>query len=435
MPSKYPALPGVFSVMRSQIRIIFLVFTAFILLVDGISFAGLTGDFPAIMHPLPMAIYWTATGVFIIRLAGYGRTFLSNGKPDLFAGIFVFAGFFLAFYVPKLFYIAFLMAEFTLKLLVYPVILLVSDPLPFGVYLWTGPLNIISMLVIPLSAFAMFVILWGMFYGRFNFKVRRLALTYKDLPPAFDGYRIVHISDLHLGSLYGHQEKLSKAFRLVNEESPDLILFTGDLVNNLAEETKGWEDLLTGLHAADGKYAILGNHDYGEYYAWPDEKARQDNLQQLIRVHEGSGFTLLLNRSVKITRGDGEIFLAGVENWGLPPFTQHGDLAKALEHIPDEGFKILLSHDPSHWDAAVTGQSNVHLTLSGHTHGMQFGIRTGKFRWSPIQVKYPRWVGLYRHGCQYLHVSPGLGYIGYAGRIWIPPEITVITLRKPASRI
>ncbi len=419
--------------MRSQIRFIFFFFVAFILLVDGIAFAGLAGDFPAIMHPLSLAGFWVITLIFIVRLAVYGLTFLSNSKPGFFAGFYLFTGFFLAFYVPKLFYIAFLIVEFALKLLIYPVILLVDYPLPFGEFLWTGPLNIISILVIPLSAFSMMVVFWGMLFGRFNFKVRRSEITYTDLPPAFDGYRIIHISDLHLGSLYGYQEKLRRAINLINNESPDLILFTGDLVNNLAEETKGWEDLLAGLHAQDGNYAILGNHDYGEYYDWPDEKAHQENMQKLIRAHEDSGFTLLLNRSVKISRNDEDIFLAGVENWGLPPFKQYGDLAKALQNIPDAGFTILLSHDPSHWDEEVTDRTGVHLTLSGHTHGMQFGIRIGKFRWSPIQIKYPRWVGFYQQGYQYLHVNPGLGYIGYAGRIGIPPEISLITLKRSTS--
>lgn len=419
--------------MRSQIRLIFIVFVSFILLVDGIAFAGLAGDFPAILHPMAIAGFWLITLVFIGRLAVYGRVFISNSKPGFFAGFYVFTGFFLALYVPKLFFIAFLALEFVLKLLVYPFLGLAGHPVPFGEFLWTGPLNFISMLIIPLSIFSMMLVFWGMLFGRFNFKVRRSEISYWDLPPAFDGYRIIHISDLHLGSLYGNQDKLERAIRLINNESPDLVLFTGDLVNNLAEETLGWEALLSGMKASDGNYAILGNHDYGEYYDWPDEKAHQDNMQKLIRAHEASGFTLLLNRSVKISRKDENIFLAGVENWGLPPFKQYGDLGKALQEIPDAGFTILLSHDPSHWDEEVKGHTGIHLTLSGHTHGMQFGIRTGKFRWSPIQVKYPRWVGLYHQGFQFLHVNPGLGYIGYAGRIWIPPEISVFTLRKSIS--
>ena len=419
--------------MRSRIQLILFIFIAFILLVDGMAFTGLAADFPAILHPLPMAVFWLITMVFIIRLFSYGRIFLSDSKPGFFAGFYVFTGFFLACYVPKLFYMAFLLLEFALKPLYYSVLLVVDHPEPFGEFLWTGPLNFISRLILPVSVLATIVILWGMVIGRFNFRVRRTFLSYTDLPPAFDHYRIVHISDLHLGSLYGHQAKFKRALDLIVSESPDLIVFTGDLVNNLAEETGGWEDLLAELHAPDGKYAILGNHDYGEYYDWPDEKAHDENMDKLIEAHQAAGFTLLLNRSEKISRMDDHIFLAGVENWGLPPFKQYGDLSKALEEIQGEGFTILLSHDPSHWDKEVTGKTKVHLTLSGHTHGMQFGIRLGRFRWSPIQIKYPRWIGLYQQGYQYLYVNPGLGYIGYAGRIGIPPEISVITLRRSTS--
>ena len=419
--------------MRSRIRLIFLFFVTFILLVDGITFLGLAGDFPNIRKPLFGLGFWLITLVFIFSLWLYVRKFISNSKPGFFAGFYVFTGFFLAFYVPKLFYIVFFMAEIVLKPLVYAVLAVVNDPLPFGEFWWAGPMNFISMLVIPLSILATLMIFWGMLFGRFNYKVRHLHLTYKDLHEVFNGYRIIHISDLHLGSLHGKQEKFSRAIEMINKESPDLILFTGDLVNNLAEEADGWEELLSGLQSRDGNYAILGNHDYGEYYDWPDDKAQTDNMKSLVKAHEDAGFTLLLNRSVRISKGEKEIYLAGVENWGLPPFKQYGDLAKALENIPDAGFTVLLSHDPSHWDAEVIDQTGVNLTLSGHTHGMQFGIRIGKFRWSPIQVKYPRWVGLYQRGNQYLHVNPGLGYIGYAGRIWIPPEISVITLNRSIS--
>jgi predicted MPP superfamily phosphohydrolase len=253
-----------------------------------------------------------------------------------------------------------------------------------------------------------------------------------DLPSAFDGLKLIHISDLHLGSLYGHQDKIRRAVEMINRESPDLIVFTGDLVNNLAEEAAGWTDILSEMKARHGKLSILGNHDYGEYYNWPDKESRTENMERLYSAHRQSGFSLLLNQSVSIDRDDQGIFIAGVENWGLPPFEQYGDLSLALKDIPEGSFTILLSHDPSHWDEEVLGKTRIQLTLSGHTHGMQFGIRIGRFRWSPIQHKYPRWIGLYTEGSQYLHVNPGLGYIGYAGRICIPPEITLITLKKQA---
>ena len=291
-------------------------------------------------------------------------------------------------------------------------------------------LAIAMMLALPVAALAFLVILWGMFRGRFDYRVRPVEIRSPDLPVEFDGFRIAQISDLHLGSLRGKQERLRKAVRLVNRATPDLVLFTGDLVNNVADEAEGWTDLLAGLKSGSGNYSILGNHDYGEYYPWTDEESRQENMRQLYRIHRDAGLTLLRNQSVKIERGNGALFLAGVENWGLPPFKQYGDLGKALENIPPGSYTILLSHDPSHWEAEVLGKTNVRLTLSGHTHGMQFGIRTRRFRWSPIQWKYPRWIGLYAEGGQYLYVNPGLGYIGYAGRIGVPPEITLITLRR-----
>jgi len=274
------------------------------------------------------------------------------------------------------------------------------------------------------------VIIFGILFGRFKFKVRPVEVFSKDLPPAFDGFKLLHISDLHLGSLFGHQDKVRKAIEMINRESPDLILFTGDLVNNLAEEAEGWTELLAEMKSRFGNFSVLGNHDYGEYYNWTNEEARMENMNRLIKAHADSGFTILLNKSVRISRDKQEIFVAGVENWGLPPFKQYGDLDKAVREIPPDAFTILLSHDPSHWDAEILKKTDVQLTLSGHTHGMQFGIRIKNFRWSPVQMKYPRWIGLYRQGNQFLYVNPGLGYIGYAGRIWIPPEITVITLKS-----
>jgi len=231
----------------------------------------------------------------------------------------------------------------------------------------------------------------------------------------------------------GYQGKLQKAIDLINDAGADVILFTGDLVNNLADEAEGWTGLLAGMQARNGKFAITGNHDYGEFIDWPDKESMRDNMKRLIGAHEESGFRVLMNEAVPIRLGREEIYIAGVENWGLPPFKQYGDLEKALRNTGEKSFRILLSHDPSHWDEEVAGKQQVQLTLSGHTHGFQFGIRTKKINWSPVQYKYPRWIGLYQRGHQFLHVSPGLGHIGYAGRIGIPPEITVITLRKTTS--
>jgi predicted MPP superfamily phosphohydrolase len=432
--------------MKSQIRYIFLFFLFLILLIDGTAFTGLWFDF-RFMRDLPAILaYWAVPAGFIISLHIYGRKFLADNRPGFFAGFYVFTGVFLAFYVPKLFYSAFFLLEIMLEMLVYPVALIFPEPGSQGGslgngpggspgsgpggFLLDGPAGFVSMIVLPVSVSTLFIILGGMLFGRFNFQTRRHEIVSADLPGDFDGFRIVHISDLHLGSLYGHREKLRKVVDMINREKPDLILFTGDLVNNLAEEAEGWTNLLEEMKAGHGKFSILGNHDYGEYYNWPDDESRQENMKRLIGVHEQSGFTLLLNRSTVIRNGGSALYLAGVENWGLPPFRQYGDLDKALRDVPEKAFTLLLSHDPSHWDAEILAATGVQLTLSGHTHGMQFGIRTRKIKWSPIQMKYPRWIGLYREGSRYLHVNPGLGYIGYAGRIFIPPEISLLVLKS-----
>jgi predicted MPP superfamily phosphohydrolase len=416
--------------MNSRVRLIFLFFAAFILVVDSIVFTGLLHDFPVSGHPAVIAAYWIVPAGFIGGLYLLGRRFLAGNRTRAFSGFFVFAGIFIAFYVPRIFYSAFLLLEYLLKIAAFPIYHLLSGPETFGEFFLSGPLNFISLLILPVCVLSFFVIIDGMLRGRFRFLVRPVEIQSPDLPPDFDGFRIVQISDLHLGSLHGQQHRIRKAIDLVNRESPDLILFTGDLVNNVAEEADGWTGLLSELKSRCGNYSILGNHDYGEYYNWTSEEARLENMNRLYRVHRESGFILLRNQSVKIESGTGGIYLAGVENWGLPPFKQYGHIGKAMENIPENAFTILLSHDPSHWDAEVLGKTRVQLTLSGHTHGMQFGIRTRRFRWSPIQWKYPRWIGLYQQGDQYLYVNPGLGYIGYAGRIWIPPEITLITLKR-----
>ncbi len=418
--------------MRSRIHYLLLFIIAFIGLIDGMVYAGLRLDFQWTRSLLFSLVYWMVPAAFIGRLLLYLATFRADSRAGLTAGLFVFNSFFLAVYLPKLAYAAFVLLEYNLKLTAFCVSLLFNRPWEFGEFMTGGPLNFISLLVLPVAILAFVIILGGMLFGRFNYRIRPIEILFPDLPPEFDGFRIVHISDLHLGSLNGHQDKINRAVDMINREAPDLILFTGDMVNNLADEADGWTDLLSRLKSVSGNFSILGNHDYGEFYDWPDKESRKRNMEQLYRTHEDAGFILLLNRSERIRKGSGEIYIAGVENCGRPPFKQYGDLGKALKEIPQGAFTLLLSHDPSHWDAEVLPETGVQLTLSGHTHGCQFGIRTRRINWSPIQIMYPRWIGLYRQGQQYLHINPGLGYIGYAGRIWIPPEITVITLKYSA---
>ncbi len=223
---------------------------------------------------------------------------------------------------------------------------------------------------------------------------------------------------------------VEKAIELINKQNADYILFTGDLVNNIAAEVETFVPLLKKLKARHGMYSILGNHDYGEYYKWDSKDQLRKNMEDLYAHHNSIGFRLLRNESVKLTKDGQEIALIGIENWGLPPFPQYGDLKNSLAPVKDLPFKILMSHDPSHWDAEVLNRTNIDLTLSGHTHGMQFAIRIPGWRWSPVKMKYPRWGGLYTEGQQHLYVNIGIGYIAFPGRVGTPPEITVFELKK-----
>ncbi|MCB0397969.1 MAG: metallophosphoesterase, partial [Flavobacteriales bacterium] len=211
----------------------------------------------------------------------------------------------------------------------------------------------------------------------------------------------------------------------------DYLFFTGDLVNNFGRETDGWFDVLRQLEAKNGMMSILGNHDYGDYSQWDKPEHKEENFLEVQEANREIGFDLLMNEHRILERNGQRIAVIGVENWGKPPFHQYGDLTKAAEGLDDDiPFRILLSHDPSHWDMQVLGKISIDLTLSGHTHGAQFGVEAGSFKWSPVQYKYPRWAGLYKEGNQYLYVNRGFGFLGFPGRVGMPPEITVIELRN-----
>jgi len=216
----------------------------------------------------------------------------------------------------------------------------------------------------------------------------------------------------------------------MNKQNADIILFTGDFVNNMADELSGFADILMDLQAPKGMYSILGNHDYGDYVEWNSIHEKNNNFKYLLDIQRECGFNLLLNNSVKIFNGLDFIEVIGVENWGLPPFPQYGNLEKALSETEEKSFKILLSHDPTHCDEQVLNFTDIDLTLSGHTHGAQFGIEIPGWRWSPVNMRYKRWGGLYDEGKQKLNVNTGLGFIGFPGRVGMPPEITIIELIK-----
>jgi len=277
---------------------------------------------------------------------------------------------------------------------------------------------------------SMFIaILVGIFWGRWNWITRTIELEFEHLPEELDGTRIVQISDVHVGSFFNNYPKVQKAIDQMNGLDADYVFFTGDLVNNIEAEMHGWEPVFRQIKAKKGKYSILGNHDYGDYVPWEEKELKKKNIEALVEMHRSIGFTPLLNDRIQISSQEHGAWIIGVENWGTAPFRQSGDLAKSTEDIPADAFRILLSHDPSHFDEQVVG-TGIDLTLSGHTHGMQFGIERFGIKFSPVQFRYKKWAGLYQIGKQFLYVNRGFGYLGFPGRVGIYPEITLIILKK-----
>ena len=271
-------------------------------------------------------------------------------------------------------------------------------------------------------------LLYG-FTNKYSYKVERVKLHFKHLPESFRGLKIVQISDIHSGSLSDHAA-VSKGVQKILDIEPDVIFFTGDLVNNVADEMDELKKVFSRLKAPLGVYSILGNHDYGDYVPWESQEAKATNLEKLKSIHREMGWRLLLNEHVPIERGGEQIALIGVENWGAKArFSKYGDLSKAYEGAEKYPFKLLLSHDPSHWEAEVCKlYTDIDLVFSGHTHGMQFGVEIPGFRWSPVQYVYRQWAGIYHRNHQKLYVNRGFGFLGYPGRVGILPEITLMEL-------
>jgi predicted MPP superfamily phosphohydrolase len=289
----------------------------------------------------------------------------------------------------------------------------------------------VSQVAIGLAAVPFLSLIYGMTIGKYNYKVIRQTLFFPDLPDAFEGFKITQISDIHSGS-FDDENKIRYAIDLINEQESDLLLFTGDIVNAKADEMHPWIDIFKEINKHEyGKYSVLGNHDYGAYLDWKSEKAKAENFVAIKDLHRQIDFKLMLNENVKIKKGKDEIALMGVENWGKH-FGEFGDIDKASENVIATDFKILMSHDPSHWEYIVKQHpKNIQLTLSGHTHGMQFGIEIpGYFKWSLAKYIYKQWAGLYEEFGRYVYVNRGFGFHAYPGRVGIMPEITVFELKK-----
>jgi predicted MPP superfamily phosphohydrolase len=379
------------------------------------------------LHGIYVLVSLAVLGGLIYELSFLGSAKMMEPPKMYFFGIF------LAVFVPKLLLVIFMFGEDVVRFFVGIFMKVAGSDQAF--YL-PSRRKFVSTLALGIAAIPFASLLYGMIQGKYNYKVLKYVLEFDDLPDAFDGYTITQLSDIHSGSFDNHH-KVEYAVNLVNEQQSDVILFTGDLVNNVADEMKDWKNIFSTLKAKDGVFSVLGNHDYGDYVSWESEAQKAENLQNLKNIQREMGWNLLLNENRYLEKNGQRIALVGVENWGANGFKQAGDLNKACEGISGNDFKILMSHDPSHWQEKVKKDPrNFQLTLSGHTHGMQFGIEIpGVIKWSPIKYRYKNWAGIYKEFGRYINVNRGFGFLGYPGRVGIWPEITVIQLKKKVNTV
>ena len=401
--------------------IIFAFFVLFMLAMDLYALRGIQQLFSPGRNGnlLFYYIYWSTSLLMFVALIFAGSRFQQLRDPSRFFGIMLIMGIFLMLYIPKLF---FNLTQLLGDLSVFITSLFRTSP--GSLKLWF----LIPGAVVALLIFVSFGM--GMVRGRTHVKVFEESIHIPSLPEEFKGIRIVQISDIHLAGFYNHPAYIRRVVDMVNRLEPDLICFTGDMVHNFSEEVDPFVNILNQLEAPLGKYAILGNHDCGAYFNWKSMEEEAANLERVKSQIRASGFDLLLNENRTISLNGSSLSIIGVENWGKPPFPQLGDLEHALRGVNPDHVKILLSHDPSHWDLMVKDKQDIALTLSGHTHGMQFGIEIGDFRWSPSRWTYKHWAGHYMENGQHLYVNRGLGYTGFPGRVGIRPEITLLTLQK-----
>ena len=365
--------------------------------------------------------YWIVTlvlyGLVFYKLLNFQRSDRDHHTVQLIATLF------LGFILPKILVALFLLSDDLSRCVGYVFRRINNDSPHFP-----ERRRFLSMIGLATGGFLSALVLDGVIFGKYRHRARRVKLKLSQLPQSFKGYKIVQISDVHSGSFF-HPEKLEKAIALINAQNADLVVFTGDMVNNVADEFRPFISLFSKIKAKDGKLSVLGNHDYGDYVEWKSRDEKNANLLQLIDYQKQAGFKLLRNEHLYLEKNGEKLCIIGVENWGEKPFPQFGDLDKATDGVPENACKILLSHDPTHFDKVVKKHpKNIQLTLSGHTHGMQFGLDLKNVKWSPVQYKYPKWADLYESEGKYLYVNRGFGVIGYPGRVGIEPEITVFEL-------
>lgn len=395
--------------MRSSLFITFILF-AFIILPDLIIFQEIKKQ---VRKKWLLILHIIISSFFILGIMAMFLFVRSSHDEDEIQLFMWFNWLLLLIYLPKLIFSIFLLIHWLFKKIA---------PSIHSLFIYIG---------LFLSSVMFISFIYGAVRGRLELTIDRISIPISELPSTFNGFKIIQISDLHIGNL-GHEPRFwQQIVDTINAEKPDLIVMTGDMMNNFADElTPNDIALFSTLHARYGKISILGNHDYGDYTNWPSKAAKQANLDSLEQRERRMGFRLLLDEHLFIVKNHDSIAIAGVQNWSKPPFHSYGNLPKAMHGIKNFPFVILLTHDPNHWMAQAVDYPTIYLTLSGHTHAWQFGINRFGIHWSPAEWMFKQWDGLYTYQNKYLYVNRGLGYIGVPIRIGMPPEISIITLKQ-----
>jgi len=417
--------------MHNFVLTLVLVLSSISLLLDWYAFAGLktfTREWKSIRRKRFVTFGYLVVniGILIWLLAGISSFRTAKGMEPYHEWIL---SIFLVLLISKLFFVLVLFIGDIVRLFYGIIRYFVKPTKKTKAPFFPARRRFVSDIAILVAAVPFTSLFYGMLKGKYDFKLHKETLYFDDLPEAFDGFTITQISDIHSGS-FDNTEAVQRGIELAKAQKSDLFVFTGDLVNDAAYEIEPYLSHFSQLKAPYGQFSILGNHDYGDYIEWNSEAEKAANLEKLKQHHKTLGYRLLLDENLVLEKNGQKISLIGVQNWGRG-FIQLGDLDKALKGVPEDAFKILLSHDPTHWEEKVRFHpTTIHLTLAGHTHGAQFGVETAGWRWSPVQYRYLDWAGLVNEKKRYLYVNRGFGFLAFSGRLGIWPEVTVITLRK-----
>jgi uncharacterized protein len=418
--------------MRGNLTFIIISVLIFILLdiyvFQGVKF--ITHGFLPTTRKIMHGLYWSVT---VISLTGYLMFHLGN--PDTWSTLWrtFILSFILVNYFSKIFVALFLLIDDFKRVIEWIVekvgaifgrepVASEGKPISRSEFLVKTGFLVAAVPFISMS--------YGIIAGAHDYRVRRVKINLKNLPASFDGLTIGQISDIHSGSFY-NKRAVKGGVEMLLKEKPDMIFFTGDLVNNLASEVNEYIDVFSKVKAPLGVYSVMGNHDYGEYVKWPNLATRQANINGVIRAHKVMGWDILMNENRILQRNGEKIAILGIENWGTGRWPKYGKIDQAYKGTENIPVKLLLSHDPSQWDGQVRpGYKDIDVTFAGHTHGFQFGVEIGHIKWSPSQYFYKQWAGLYKEDDQYLYVNRGFGFLGFPGRVGMPPEITIFELKR-----